>query len=396
MTERPRRSLRLEKKAAALVPEAAHVPEAPKVPAAPARRANKNYVRNQEKVISDLKGKMNVYSAEAQQVFADMQSRLQEYEAKEQARGSQQQTLDFSAPSNTANDDNSEFDEMSIDGDDSRSVEAAVKKEAQVDEGLFVSRNPNQSATLIVQDEEDDDPASLISLRDIFDQTEDGDTANTTRYGFLQAGLNRTYNVVGRGPRNAEKLELVPSNRDPIADAADNLTQKRKVLRDGTGRRLKVDGINIQVDIQGVAWIATQNPADPITLMDPRYWDKLKSEGKKNGRLPFTSIKLKWVTVRNGEKIVEKTFETRSTVRSIFGKTPRAAPRTYKIGDRVVLEKGTMMPAADLAIFAAAIISWDRHLKWKEDPSIGEDRSPTPDEVLQTTETRRGRTQGAK
>ncbi|KAK1634959.1 hypothetical protein BDP81DRAFT_493273 [Colletotrichum phormii] len=390
MTEPIRRSLRLQNKGAA------HVPEAPKVPAAPARRANKKYVRKQEEVISDLKGNMEMYSAEAQQVIVDMQSRLQKYEADEQARRGQQQTFNFSTPLNTANDDNSEFDAMSVDSNDSRSVGAAVKKEAQVDEGLFVPRNPRQSATLIVEDDEDDDPASLISLRDIFDQTGDDDIENTTRYGFLEVGPYRTYNVVGRGPRNAEKLELVPSNRDPVGDAINNLSQKKKVLRDGTGRKLKVDGINIQVDIQGVAWIATQNPADPITLMDPRYWDKMKSEGKKNVRMPYTLIKLKWVTIRNGEKTVEKTFESRSTVRSIFGKTPRAALRTYKIGDRVVLEKGTIMPAADLAIFAAAIISWDRHLKWKEDPSTGEDRSPTPDEVLQTTETKHGRRQGAR
>ncbi|KXH63735.1 hypothetical protein CNYM01_14394, partial [Colletotrichum nymphaeae SA-01] len=44
---------------------------------------------------------------------------------------------------------------------------------------------------------------------------------------------------------------------------------------------------------------------------------------------------------------------------------PMAAVRDYTIGDRVILAKGTVMPAADLAIFAAAIISWDRHEEWK-------------------------------
>ncbi|KAE9568032.1 hypothetical protein CGMCC3_g15826 [Colletotrichum fructicola] len=268
-----------------------------------------------------------------------------------------------------------------------------VKKETQ-DEGLFVPRTLEDNTTLIVTDDDDDedDPATLVSWKDMSAQYQDNEMGNITTYGYLKY-LNRTYDVIGRGPRNAEKLELVSSRRDVRNDHENDLGSKdrRKSLRDDRGEKIKVDGINIQVHIQGVVWIASQNPEDPIALMDPRYWGKRKSEGKKNFRLPFTSIKLKWVTTRNGEKTVEKTFETRSTVRSIFGMTPKAAPRDYKIGERVVLEEGTMMPAADLAIFAAAIISWDRYEEWKKEPSTGKDRSPTPDEVVQTTETKQGR-----
>ncbi|KAK1448467.1 hypothetical protein CTAM01_17340 [Colletotrichum tamarilloi] len=73
-----------------------------------------------------------------------------------------------------------------------------------------------------------------------------------------------------------------------------------------------------------------------------------------------------------------------------------AAVRDYTIGDRVILAKGTVMPAADLAIFAAAIISWDRHEEWKRGDRKREERSPTPHDPLEVTKTKRGAKKAAK
>ncbi|KAF4917463.1 hypothetical protein CGCVW01_v009841 [Colletotrichum viniferum] len=318
-------------------------------------------------------------SPQAREVFTRLNQQIREQAATIQAY----EDRDRGHTSKDGGDD-SDVDAMSL---DESSQDA--KKETQ-DEGLFVPRTLKDTTTLFVNDDDEDDPATLVSWKDMSARYPDDGTGNITTYGYLRY-LNRTYDVIGRGPRSAEKLELVLSKRDVRHDFENDLGRKRKSLRDEYGEKIKVDGINVQVHIQGVVWITSKNPTDPIALMDPRYWEKRKSEDKKNFKLPFTSIKLKWVTMRNGEKTVEKTFETRSTVRSIFGMAPKAAPRDYKIGERVVLEEGTMMPAADLAIFAAAIISWDRYEEWKKEPSTGKDCSPTPDEVVQTTETKQGR-----
>ncbi|KAK2728915.1 hypothetical protein CKAH01_10743 [Colletotrichum kahawae] len=230
-----------------------------------------------------------------------MEQRIKEQEAELQAHKDRE-----TGATSKEGDVDLELDDMSLD-----EPVQDVKKETQ-DEGLFVPRTLEDNTTLIVTDDDEDDPATLVSWKDISAQYQDDEMGNITTYGYLRY-LNRT------------------------------------------------------------------------------YWEKRKSEDKKNFKLPFTSIKLKWVTTRNGEKTVEKTFEMRSTVRSIFGMTQKAALRDYKIGEKVVLEEGTMMLAADLAIFAAAIISWDRYEEWTKEPSTGKDCSLTLDEVVQTMETNWGR-----
>ncbi|GKT52045.1 uncharacterized protein ColSpa_12226 [Colletotrichum spaethianum] len=316
-----------------------------------------------------------------------MKQRVEQNEADAQAY----RNLQNAAMSNKGVDDESELDDMSIDESDGE-IRGNVKKEPQ-DEGLFVPQNRGGTTLLVANDDEKDE-ASLMTWNEISGHFGDDETEeNTKYYGFLCAGLNRFYDVIGRGPPNAEKLELVPSHRAGEKTSPDNLTGNRKVLQDGKGDKIRVDGVKVRVDIQGVAWVASECPEDPIALMDPRYWETVNSEKdsksqKRPKTFPFTSIKLKWVTTDDdGKTTVEKTFETRSTVRSIYGKQLKVVPKTYKIGDRVVLEKGTTMAAADFAIFAAAIISWDRHEKWKNDPSTGRERSPTPDEDLRTTTT---------
>ncbi|WQF76938.1 hypothetical protein CDEST_02056 [Colletotrichum destructivum] len=379
----PRRSRRvqdLQDKGAAQT----RVKEAP----APIRKARKSYVRKQQVVAQDMQRNMQKYSEDVQQVIAQMAQRVEQNEADAQAY----RNLSKKAVSNEGDDDDgSELDDISMDESDGE-VGRNVKKVAQ-DEGLFVLQS-TEVTTLLVANDDEDDEASLITWEDMSGHSGDDQTEeNTKYYGFLCAGLNRTYDVMGRGPRNAEKLELVLSHRAGEKKSPNNLTGNRKVLQDEKGDKIRVDGVKVRVDIQGVAWVASECPEDPITLMDPRHWEQKNSERdsksqKRPKTFPFTSIKLKWVTTHDdGKTTVEKTFETRSTVRSIYGKQLKVVPKTYKIGDRVVLEKGTTMAAADFAIFAAAIISWDRHEKWKNDPSTGRDRSPTPDEDLRTTTT---------
>ncbi|WQF76880.1 hypothetical protein CDEST_01894 [Colletotrichum destructivum] len=386
----PRRSRRiqdLQDKGAAQTPEVA------KAPAAPIRKARKTYVRKQQIVAQDMQRNMQKYSEDVQQVIAQMAQRVEQNKVDAQAYRNLQKA-------GMSNGGESDLDDMSVDESDGE-VGGNVKTEAQ-DEGLFVSQSTG-GTTLLVANDENDDEASLIRWKDMFGHLGEHDAEeNTKDYGFLCAGFNRFYDVIGRGPANAEKLELVPSHRAGEKASPRNLTRNRKILQDDKGDKIRVDGVKMQVDIQGVAWVTSEAPEDPIVLMDPRYWEKRKSESNSESKkrpktFPFTSIKLKWVTIHdNGETTVEKTFETRSTVRSIYGTQPKAAQQDYKIGDRVVLEKGTWMPAADLAIFAAAIISWDRHKKWKNDPSMGRDRSPTPDEDLRPTPTRRGPKRAAK
>ncbi|GKT68859.1 hypothetical protein ColTof4_01282 [Colletotrichum tofieldiae] len=296
--------------------EAAQTPEVAKAPAAPIRKARKTYVRRQQKVAEDMQRDMQKYSEDVQLVIAQMAQRVEQNEADAQAYRS----LSKKAASNGGDDDESEADDMSIDESDGE-VGGNVKKEAQ-DEGLFVSQSTGGTTLLVANDDEDDedDEASLIKWKDMsghfgYDETEE----NTKYYGFLCAGLNRFYDVIGRGPRNAEKLELVPSHRAGEKKSPENLTANRKVLQDGKGDKIRVDGVKVRVDIQGVAWVASECPEDPIALMDPRYWEKINSEKDSNSQkrpktFPFTSIKLKWVTTHDdGKTTVEKTFETRST-----------------------------------------------------------------------------------
>ncbi|KAF4772731.1 hypothetical protein HER10_EVM0007305 [Colletotrichum scovillei] len=209
-------------------------------------------------------------------------------------------------------------------------------------------------------------------------------------------GFNRYHNVVGRGPPNAEKLELVPSygvsGQKCLNDERRDPNQIRSERQNG----------RLRIAIQGVAWVSPEGHQDPIRLLDPNYLeattkDDAHSDGKGAGRkerrkpLPHTVVKVKWLDGNN-----QKTFETRSTVRSVFGMKPVAAVRDYMIGDRVILAKGTVMPAADLAIFSAAIISWDRHEEWKRGDRKREERSPTPHDPLEVTKTKREAKKTAK
>ncbi|GKT61081.1 hypothetical protein ColTof3_08420 [Colletotrichum tofieldiae] len=259
---------------------------------------------------------MQKYSEDVQLVIAQMAQRVEQNEADAQAY----RNLSKNAASNGGDDDEWEADDMAIDESDSK-VGGNVKKEAQ-DEGLFVSQSTGGTTLLVANDNEDDedDEASLIKWKDMFGYVGEYDAEeNTKYYGFLGAGLNRFYDVIGRGPRNAEKLELVPSHRAGEKGSPNNLNQSRKVLQDKNGDKIRVDGVKVRVDIQGVAWVPSACPEDPIALMDPRYWKKINSERnseseKRPKTFPFTSVKLKWVTVHDdGETTVEKTFETRST-----------------------------------------------------------------------------------
>ncbi|KAK2051190.1 hypothetical protein LY76DRAFT_417762 [Colletotrichum caudatum] len=386
----PRRSARIRGKAEA----ATDTPATAKPPPDQIRQAKKVYARRQQNVVEKVKkqiGDQHAYIAQLSEEAEKNKAELETYRRELESMRSKER-----------GDYGSDSEAMSIWDSD---AEANAKTEPQEEEGLFVSQEKTSLLVATDNDDDDDDEATLFKGEEILGHVGDYGSDTDNRYhGFLCAGLNRWYRVIGRGPLSAEKLELVPSpkvTRKEMGSDKD-LKYNRKNLREENGDKIRVDGVKVQVDIQGVTWISSQCPEDPIDLMNPERWEKIKSSGdhkseKRAKTFPFTSIRLKWVTIDdNGKRTVEKTFETRSTVRSIYGKQPKAAPRDYKIGDRVVLKEGTVLPAADFAIFAAAIISWDRHEKWKKDPSMGKDRSPTPDEALQTTTTRRGPKKAAR
>ncbi|KAL4403541.1 hypothetical protein CABS03_15192 [Colletotrichum abscissum] len=262
------------------------------------------------------------------------------------------------------------------------------------DEALFVSRT---AVPIIVTDDPLEDPCDLVTSDNFGHRAADDEEGDVTKYGYLRGrGFNRYHDVVGRGPPNAEKLELLPSygvlGQKCLNDERRDPNQIRSEKQDG----------RLRIAIQGVAWVIPEGHDDPIRLLDPKYLEAKtkddahsdeKGAGRKERRkpLPHTVVKVKWLNGNN-----QKTFETRSTVRSVFGMKPMAAVRDYTIGDRVILAKGTVMPAADLAIFAAAIISWDRHEEWKRGDRKREERSPTPHDPLEVTKTKRGAKKAAK
>ncbi|KDN65759.1 hypothetical protein CSUB01_12140 [Colletotrichum sublineola] len=387
----PRRSARISAQAAATTAAAA------KAPMAEIRKAKKTYARKEQRVVAEMNQKMDQFSAEAQLFIAQLSEKAKQSEAQlmeqakqnealllEQVRQNEAEAQAFRALMkagipNGRGDDESDLEDVSMDESD-----------GEEDEGLFVSREKTSLLVATDDNDDDDDEATLVTWNDILDY----DTKDTKYYGYLSRGFNRTYDVIGRGPRNAEKLELVPSHRTVEKDDPDNLTAQREIKAEKRPKNGKT-----RMDIQGIAWVTSQCPEDPICLMDPRHWQKKRSEGNR-ANFPFTIIKVKWVTTDDeGKTTVQRTFETLTTVRKKYGSQSRSAPRDYMIGDRLVLPRGEQMKAGDLAIFAAAIISWDRHEKWKINPTTRKNRSPTPDEVLQTTEstrTRGGRKRAAR
>ncbi|KAK1451105.1 hypothetical protein CTAM01_17305, partial [Colletotrichum tamarilloi] len=77
------------------------------------------------------------------------------------------------------------------------------------DEALFVSRT---AVPIIVTDDPLEDPCDLVTSDNFGHRAADDEEGDVTKYGYLRGrGFNRYHDVVGRGPPNAEKLELLPS-----------------------------------------------------------------------------------------------------------------------------------------------------------------------------------------
>ncbi|KAH9225102.1 hypothetical protein K456DRAFT_59729 [Colletotrichum gloeosporioides 23] len=185
---------------------------------------------------------------------------------------------------------------MTID-EDSQSEED-VQREAE-DGNLFVSRktSPVIIADDVLQDRCDLVNSATFGHRAAIDKEED-----VTEYGCLRAGgPNRYYSVIGRGPPNAEKLELISSYGTP---GQMHLNDERRTANE---IRLDKQSNKPNVAIQGVAWVIPECHEDPISLMDPRRLEaQVKDEahsdedrvGEKKRRakiFPYTTIKLKWL-----------------------------------------------------------------------------------------------------
>ncbi|KAL0933544.1 uncharacterized protein CTRU02_212507 [Colletotrichum truncatum] len=439
MEQGPRRSGRLRAAETAKSLKAAKAPTAPEPPTVPEPQAKKAYSSKKRKVASDLEGNKGHYSENAQWLIDQMLLDAKQKQAEATQRADQNaadaeawRNLQKNVVSEERDDDDFDPDEMSLDEMslnewdnepvENVKTEANAKTEAKVktepsDIGIFVPRKAEKTVPIIVANDEnsngDDDYGDvvLVEWNDIVSVNTGGNCTDKGKriHGYLNAGWNRYYKVIGLGPRHYEKLEFEVSHNAGEREGLTNLMKTRKALEDEKKNKIIVDGVKLKVDIQGVAWSTSQNTDDPVALMDPRYWEKMKSESKgKPKKFPFTSVYLKWTTTHaDGDPTVERTFETRSTVRSIFGRHPRPAPMDYMIGSRVVLKKGTMMPAGDLAIFAAAIISLDRYEKWQETEKVkeegeGGDRdywkepSPAPDELLRPNKPTRITKKGAK
>ncbi|KAK2051464.1 hypothetical protein LY76DRAFT_610599, partial [Colletotrichum caudatum] len=134
----------------------------------------------------------------------------------------------------------------------------------EAEEGnLFV---PRAASPIILADDLLEDPCDLVMTDTFGQRAADDDEKDITEYGWLRAaGVNQYYDVIGRGPPNAEKLVLIPSYHSPDQECLNDERRDSKQIRsDRQGNKLKVA-------IQGVAWVIPEGHQDPISLMGPRH-----------------------------------------------------------------------------------------------------------------------------
>lgn len=362
------------------------------------------------------KNAVQAYAEKASAVAKKMSLNEQLENSPPELQQAVQKLLDENAELNSANanDNLKPVEPMDVDSNlpPNKAVQHAEKFVANIkveeqtkDVGLFVSQ-PLGSSVVVVNENDTDDPGDLMLWNEFTTIRSKGAVqGNFTSYGYISRGLNRFSEVIGVGPLNAEKLQLVPSAKTGICLNETRHNVKRQAI-DENGKR-----VNIRPILQGVAWDIPVGHDDPILLMDPRRWATKKGKGGNGegegdnerdkpgatskwqvNRAPFTTLKIKWQIIDDDDGAVgrgnaigsmrflkDKTFETRSTLRSLIGQRPVAAPQDFKLGDRVLIEKGTVMKQADMWIYAGAIRSWDRHQEWKDGKRPAVARSPTPD-----------------
>ncbi|KAK0373219.1 hypothetical protein CLIM01_09432 [Colletotrichum limetticola] len=362
------------------------------------------------------KNAVQAYAAKASAVAKKMSLNEQLENSPPELQQAIKQLLDENAEltSANANENLKPVDQMDVDSSlppkdavqHAEEFVAHIKVEEEPkDVGLFVSQTLG-SSVVVVNEKDTDDPGDLMSWNEFTTIRSKGAVQGShTSYGYLSRGHNRFSEVIGVGPLNAEKLQLVPSAKTGICLNETRHNVKRQAI-DENGKR-----VNIRPILQGVAWDIPIGHDDPILLMDPRNWATKKEKGNSGegkgedernkpgatnkwqvSKAPYTTLKIKWQIIDDDAGAVgkgnamgrvrflkEKTFETRSTLRSLIGQRPVAAPQDFKLGDRVLIEKGTVMKQADMWIYAGAIRSWERHQEWEDGKRPAVARSPTPD-----------------
>lgn len=188
--------------------------------------------------------------------------------------------------------------------------------------------------------------------------------------GWTPGPFGKALVVLQDGPKNAAKFRVRRAGDVKIAihmDEKNNLKLNRAGEKMENGKRVVTEILAFQ----GVAWEYPNNDPCPILLLNPNNWPT-----RKNGRkcTPPTLVKVK---MRLQDEIVTS-WETRTTIRAIWGNNPTTLKDDLKIGDYILIPNAQSIGSADAAILATAVACEARHQEWCNKKREGKNSSPSP------------------